>query len=129
MPRGDRTGPMGAGPMTGRGLGYCAGISSPGYAYRGWYGYGAGRGGRPWGGGRGRAWGGGRGYGHGGWGDPGWGWAPSIAYERAYCDYGFASVEHEKSYLREELKGLQEEMDALTKHLNELESEKKDKES
>lgn len=32
MPRGDRTGPAGAGPMTGRGMGYCAGYNVPGYA-------------------------------------------------------------------------------------------------
>lgn len=32
MPRGDRTGPMGAGPMTGRGAGWCAGYNRPGYA-------------------------------------------------------------------------------------------------
>lgn len=31
MPGGDRTGPMGFGPMTGRGAGYCAGYSVPGY--------------------------------------------------------------------------------------------------
>ena len=31
MPGGDRTGPMGAGPMTGRGAGYCAGYGAPGY--------------------------------------------------------------------------------------------------
>ncbi len=32
MPRGDRTGPMGAGPMTGRGAGWCAGYERPGFA-------------------------------------------------------------------------------------------------
>ena len=32
MPRGDRTGPMGAGRMTGRGAGWCAGYDRPGYA-------------------------------------------------------------------------------------------------
>jgi len=32
MPRGDRTGPMGVGPRTGRGAGSCAGYSRPGYA-------------------------------------------------------------------------------------------------
>jgi hypothetical protein len=32
MPRGDRTGPAGLGPMTGRAFGYCAGYSVPGYA-------------------------------------------------------------------------------------------------
>jgi hypothetical protein len=31
MPRGDGTGPMGYGPMTGRGAGYCAGYEVPGY--------------------------------------------------------------------------------------------------
>lgn len=31
MPRGDRTGPWGMGPMTGRGAGYCAGFPVPGY--------------------------------------------------------------------------------------------------
>ncbi|MFO7942004.1 MAG: DUF5320 domain-containing protein [Bacillota bacterium] len=31
MPRGDRTGPAGFGPMTGRGMGYCAGYPHPGF--------------------------------------------------------------------------------------------------
>jgi hypothetical protein len=31
MPRGDRTGPAGMGPMTGRAAGYCAGYDMPGY--------------------------------------------------------------------------------------------------
>ena len=31
MPRGDRTGPLGDGPMTGRQLGYGAGYDGPGY--------------------------------------------------------------------------------------------------
>lgn|SRR5690554_3448847 len=31
MPRGDGTGPMGMGPMTGRGAGFCAGFAAPGY--------------------------------------------------------------------------------------------------
>ncbi|RLG12240.1 hypothetical protein DRN73_03180 [Candidatus Pacearchaeota archaeon] len=31
MPRGDRTGPDGQGPRTGRGLGYCSGYDSPGF--------------------------------------------------------------------------------------------------
>ncbi len=32
MPRGNRTGPMGQGPITGRGAGFCAGYALPGYA-------------------------------------------------------------------------------------------------
>ena len=31
MPRGDGTGPMGGGSMTGRGEGFCSGVSTPGY--------------------------------------------------------------------------------------------------
>ena len=71
MPRGDRTGSWGGGPMTGRGLGYCAGFPDPG-STRG-PGMGRGRGsGRGYGCGRGReyGYGGGRGrgreYGYGG---------------------------------------------------------------
>lgn len=49
MPGGDRTGPMGMGPMTGRAAGFCAGFGMPGYANaaagRGFgMGYGRGRG-------------------------------------------------------------------------------------
>ena len=47
MPRGDGTGPMGMGPMTGRAAGFCAGFGTPGFANplggRG-FGMGAGRG-------------------------------------------------------------------------------------
>lgn len=32
MPGGDGTGPSGLGPMTRRGVGYCAGFETPGYA-------------------------------------------------------------------------------------------------
>jgi len=47
MPGGDQTGPLGQGPMTGRGLGYCTGYNSPGYANpisRRFFGRGFGRG-------------------------------------------------------------------------------------
>jgi len=50
MPGGDRTGPMGMGPMTGRAAGYCTGSAGPGYISapggRGFRGGGGGRGGR-----------------------------------------------------------------------------------
>lgn len=67
MPRGDRTGPMGAGPMTGRGAGYCTATAAPGFAN-----FGGGRG-RGCGMGFGRGGGLGRGFGRGvgrGWGGP-----------------------------------------------------------
>jgi hypothetical protein len=50
MPGGDRTGPAGLGPMTGRAAGYCAGYAVPGYMNPipgrgyGWFGGGRGRG-------------------------------------------------------------------------------------
>lgn len=53
MPGGDRTGPMGMGPMSGRAAGFCAGYGAPSYVNAGWgrgFGMGFGRGG----GGRGR---------------------------------------------------------------------------
>jgi len=31
MPRGDQTGPLGQGPRTGRGMGYCSGFNAPGF--------------------------------------------------------------------------------------------------
>jgi len=43
MPRGDGTGPAGMGPMTGRGMGFCAGFNVPGYMNPG-FGRGFGRG-------------------------------------------------------------------------------------
>ena len=44
MPRGDRTGPHGEGPMTGRRLGFCAGKERPGFdATPGNFGQGYGR--------------------------------------------------------------------------------------
>jgi len=65
MPFGDRTGPLGFGPRTGRGRGYCSGFPTPGFMNpgpgfgfgRGWFGRGRGfGGGRGWGLGRGRCW-------------------------------------------------------------------------
>jgi hypothetical protein len=51
MPRGDRTGPFGSGPRTGRGAGYCGGTGAPGFASGGpgaGISRGAGRGWRRW---------------------------------------------------------------------------------
>ncbi len=53
MPSGDRTGPLGQGPMTGRRMGFCAGFNNPGFMNSG-FGRGFGRGsGRGFGRGRG----------------------------------------------------------------------------
>ena len=59
MPGGNRTGPAGMGPMTGRGAGFCAGYNTPGYTHPvGGCGMGMGRG-------RGMGMGRGMGYGRG----------------------------------------------------------------
>jgi hypothetical protein len=78
MPGFDGTGPMGRGPMTGGGRGFCAmpyrGYGPYAYGMKAPYyppssmnpfcgpAFGVGRGGLPWGGGRGRCFGGGRGF-------------------------------------------------------------------
>ncbi|WP_434075985.1 DUF5320 domain-containing protein [Moorella naiadis (nom. illeg.)] len=57
MPRGDRTGPWGLGPRTGRGAGYCNGFPVPGFMNPA-FGFGRGLGrGRGLGLGLGRRWG------------------------------------------------------------------------
>lgn len=91
MPGGDRTGPWGLGPMTGRRMGYCAGFQAPGFMYPGpglgfGRGFGLGRGfGRGFG--RGRGW---RGAGFGSfWGYPyppmtPYGYYPGMPYGYPY---------------------------------------------
>lgn len=49
MPRGDGTGPMGNGPMSGRGFGSCAGATAGRYGAGMGYGFGRGRGFCRWG--------------------------------------------------------------------------------
>jgi len=74
MPRGDGTGPMGMGPMTGRAAGYCAGYPVPGFMNP-----------TPGGGfgGMGRGWGRGRGVGRGGGWRAGYGAAAYGPYPAA----------------------------------------------
>src|SRR6056297_888783 len=85
MPRGDRTGPNGMGPMTGRAFGFCAGNNAPGYASA------------P-GPGRGMAWGGGRGYA---------GFGRGMAWNRPEAP---AAPENRKAVLEDEMSALEERM-------------------
>jgi len=126
MPAGDGTGPMGMGPMTGRGAGYCAGYDAPGY-------------GNPWprmgmgwrrgrGGGWGRGWGRGRGWGYGYYtGQPfpaRYGYAPPAAAPRfGYAPYGAPSTEEEVAYLRTQAEWLRDTLEAITGRIEELERE------
>jgi len=100
MPRGDRTGPNGAGPMTGRALGYCGGYDEPGFTA---------------GGGRGR--GNGRGYGRG-FSGGGYG----RGYGRGYVSPVYPDVS-EKTLLENEIRVLKDQMSALEKRLSETKDE------
>ena len=122
MPRGNRTGPAGWGPQTGRGLGYCAGYDAPGYANPA-PGFGRGRGGR----GAGPGWRGGAGR---GWrheyyatGLPRWA-RYDYAPDWAYGLYGPPMrEEQETELLRNQAEALKRELEAITKRLDELETE------
>ena len=126
MPRGDRTGPGGLGPRTGRGLGFCAGYDTPGYTKG--PGMGLGRGwGRGIGYGRGLAWrrGGGRGYGgYGGYSAPVY--APVMGAPPAYIpsatpETQVSMLKQEKQYLESEIENIKGALDDISKKLLELE--------
>jgi hypothetical protein len=108
MPLGDRTGPLGLGPRTGRGLGYCAGYDVPGYLNPIGRGFGYGRGF-----GFGRGFGYGRGY--------GWGFRYAQAFGYPYR-YGYTQAD-EKAVLSSQAKALEEELNAIKARLAELEKQ------
>ena len=109
MPFGDRTGPRGLGPMTGRGLGLCA-VAWPGGGCSGVYGQ-AGAFGR----------GGGRGWRH--WcratGLPGWARAGRERFEDPL--YSPGTPQDELNYLKEYILGLEEALNATRARMAELE--------
>ena len=103
MPRGDRTGPQGMGPMTGKGAGFCAGYTNPGVAF-----------------GFGRRFG--RGVGRG------WRNRFSVAGRPGWDDYGPAayaapvvSSEQEADMLKTQAQGLQAALQRIDDRLSELE--------
>lgn len=123
MPGGDRTGPAGMGPMTGRAAGYCAGYPVPGYMNPI---PGRGRGfGRGWG--RGAGWGRGRGWGRGAYPyAPGYYGAPYAgSYDEApYGNpyYPPMTSQQESDMLKEQAKAMQEELKSVNERISELES-------
>ncbi|MGD9401255.1 MAG: DUF5320 domain-containing protein [bacterium] len=116
MPGFDGTGPWGMGPRTGGGFGFCAPGSGP-VPYRSGpgVGYGVGRGGRPWGGGRGRAFGGGR----------GWMWRAAYPYGAGpYWGYPAgqeAAPADERAFLENELAYMEQQIEAIRSRLAEIE--------
>ena len=121
MPAGDGTGPRGMGPMTGRGAGYCAGYSAPGYANpMPGRGFGMGRGG-----GRGRGWRHmyyatglpgwarlGRGYGY---------WPPEA--DTYPPPASAVSPQQEAQALKNQVKYMEESIHALNERIRELETQ------
>jgi len=116
MPRGNRRGPAGAGPMTGRGMGYCAGYDVPGYAsgpgggMGAHYGYGRGPG-------RGRM-GGYRHPGRGmGWGRPVYPWGYGEEWDPRLQAPPAVDRETRASYLKEEIDMLSAQLEHLKSEL------------
>ena len=114
MPGGNGMGPMGAGPMTGRSAGFCAGYATPGFANS--------VGGRGLGLGMGR----GRGFAAGGRGG-------GFGFRNRYYAAGMPNVpaggywqaptmtaDQEKEYLSNDVKALEDELKAAKKRLGEL---------
>ena len=115
MPRGDRKGPMGSGPMTGRGVGYCGGFAGPGFMSSGpGYGYG-------------RGFGFGRGFGRGrGWRPRGFGrfWGNPFPQESPYEAFQPLTEKQEMDILAGQMKMLEDELDLLKKRQMELKKQK-----
>ena len=113
MPRGDGTGPLGLGAVSGRAAGYCAGFGLPGYANpalgRG-FGMGFGRG---------------RGWRHMFYaiGLPGWmrfgGYAAPYGYPATYQK---PDPEMEKQALKNQAEAMQSELDSINKRLSEIDT-------
>ncbi len=136
MPGGDRTGPAGIGPMTGRAAGFCAGFPVPGYmnpvggrGYGGW-----GRGFR--GGGFGRGFGRGFGWGRAGYGMPAYGGVVSpYAYGGAVNPYAYGgtpfapglTAQQELEGLKGQAEYLEDSLDGIKKRIEELENQKSSK--
>ena len=105
MPRGNGTGPMGAGPMTGRAAGYCAGFERPGFAnFAGGGGFGRGMGM-----GRGAGFGRGRGFGF-----------RNRFFANEAQQAPAMTAEQEKEYMKNNIKALEDELEAAKQYLEKL---------
>lgn len=113
MPRGDGTGPMGSGSMTGRGAGFCAGFNTPGFANTV-----PGRGGMGCGRGRGRGAGFGSGLGLG------LGWRNGRGFRNTQSTFVPAPYQQvdEISVLKNQAKYFGEALQSINDRINELEA-------
>ncbi len=107
MPRGNRTGPAGMGPMTGRGAGFCAGYNTPGFMNR------------PLGGGMGMGFGRGRGMGNGfAWRQQA-AWMPNVAPVAP-------DPWQEMEILKNQAASLSQQMEAIQERISQLSSQNED---
>jgi len=113
MPGRDGTGPMGYGPRSRGGFGWCPPVADPRMSPPV---YGVGRGGIPRGGGRGLAWGGGM------------GWRRSAPYAQGFPGRYYrgpvrdAGQADEAGFLRERIQDLEEELKTAKDRLRDVES-------
>lgn len=106
MPRGDRTGPLGRGQLSGRQLGYCSGYDVPGYMQGEFFGCGSRRGRGRDAGGRGMAFRSGAGRG---------GWLPASGLGTASVSSG-----DEASQLKSQMDALEQALAALRRQFDAL---------
>lgn len=117
MPRGDRTGPWGLGPLTGRRAGFCAGFPVPGFLNRPFWGFL--RFGGGWGRGLRRMY----------WatGLPGWlrawGWFP--AFFPGQVPLGASASAQELEILKQQASFLEKELEEVRAQIKELEEKDK----
>jgi len=103
MPRGDRTGPSGEGPTTGRGMGYCTGNDRPGFddPRSNW----------------------GRGFGRRFQGGMGYGWRAGFGFRHGYGSYNPGNIVDvsEKTLIENEIRILKDQLSALEDRLSNTE--------
>lgn len=105
MPRGNGTGPMGAGPMTGRAAGYCANVERPEFTnFAGCGGFG-----------RGTGMGRGAGFGRGG----GFGFR-NRSFANGAQQTPVMTTEQEKEYMQNNIKALESELEAAKQCLKKI---------
>ena len=109
MPRGDRTGPNGAGSRTGRGAGLCNDNAEPGYVSSG----NIGNGGRM-GGGRGRSGGSGRGLNRSGF------WRSNAAGAGNRYQSAATNNDADTSGLRQQMQQMQQQLNTITNAIKQL---------
>ena len=103
MPRGDRTGPSGEGPTTGRGMGYCTGNNHPGFDNPRSIG--------------------GRGYGRRFHGGTGYGRGAGFGFGQGYGNYYHGGIPDvsEKTLIENEIRILKDQLSGLEDRLSNIE--------